>query len=139
MPERRRRDHLFGGPSVRRTICSEDHLFGGPSVRRTICSEDHLSGGHLIMSDSISRRAFAERLALAAAAPFVTEGLGVRGSGLETARPSPEPQVPSPDPSALAKTLAEGIRLRYGDRLPADDPKAITQGIEARLQGGGAV
>ena len=87
------------------------------------------------MSDSISRRAFAERLALAAAAPFVSEGLGVRGSGLETARPSPEPQVPSPDPSALAKTLAEGVRLRYGDRLSADDLKAITQGIEARLQG----
>ena len=87
------------------------------------------------MSDLLSRRAFAERLALAAAAPFVTEGLGVRGSGLATARPSPEPQVPSPDPSALAKTLAEGIRLRYGDRLSADDLKAITQGIEARLQG----
>src|SRR2546430_6845892 len=51
----------------RRTICSEDHLFGGPSVRRTICSEDHL-----IMSDPITRREFAERLALAAAAPYVT-------------------------------------------------------------------
>jgi len=90
------------------------------------------------MPDPISRREFAERLALAAAAPFVTEELGIRGSGLETARPSPEPRVPSPqspEPSALAKALAEGIRLRYGDRLSADDLKAITQGIEARLQG----
>ena len=87
------------------------------------------------MPDPISRREFAERLALAAAAPFVTEGLGVRDSGLGMASSSPKPQVPSPDPSALAKALAEGIRLRYGDRLSADDLKAITQGIDARLQG----
>src|SRR5438477_9044251 len=85
------------------------------------------------MPDPISRREFAERLALAAAAPFVTEGLGARDSGLGIT--SPEPQAPSPEPSALAKALAEGIRLRYGDRLSADDLKAITQGIEARLQG----
>jgi len=50
------------------------------------------------------------------------------------ALPSPEPQA-SPEPSALAKALAEGIRLRYGDRLTADDLKTITQGIENRLQG----
>ena len=87
------------------------------------------------MPDPISRREFAERLALAAAAPFVTEGLGVRDSGLGMASSSPKPQVQSPDPSALAKALAEGIRLRYGDRLSADDLKAITQGIDARLQG----
>ena len=93
------------------------------------------------MESSITRRDFAERLALAAAAPFVAEGLGTRASGLgraisgaEPRAPSPEPQA-SPEPSALARALAEGIRLRYGDRLSADDLKTITQGIENRLQG----
>jgi len=65
----------------------------------------------------------------------VAEGLGTRGSGLGQATPSPEAQGSSPEPSALAKALAEGIRLRYGDRLSADDLKTITQGIENRLQG----
>ena len=87
------------------------------------------------MESSITRREFAERVALAAAAPFVAEGLGTRGSGLGQATPSPEAQGSSPEPSALAKALAEGIRLRYGDRLSADDLKGITQGIENRLQG----
>jgi len=87
------------------------------------------------MESSITRREFAERVALAAAAPFVAEGLGTRGSGLGQATPSPEAQGSSPEPSALAKALAEGIRLRYGDRLSADDLKTITQGIENRLQG----
>ena len=40
-----------------------------------------------------------------------------------------------PEPSPLAKTLAEAIRLRYGDRLSSDDLKTITTGIELRLQG----
>src|SRR5207253_1828971 len=115
MLERRRRticseDHLFGGPSVRRTICSEDHLFGGPSVRRTICSEDHL-----IMSDPITRREFAERLALAAAAPYVAMDVPARPASSST--PSVPPQ--QTEPSALARALAESIRLRYGDRLSA--------------------
>lgn len=87
------------------------------------------------MPDPISRRAFAEQLALAAAAPFVAEGLGTRVWGFGTALPSPEPQAPSPEPSPLARALAESIRLRYGDRLGPDDMKTITQGIEARLQG----
>ena len=87
------------------------------------------------MPDSLTRRAFAEQLAVVAAAPFVTEGLGTWGSGLGIALPSPEPQAPNPEPSALAKALAEGIRLRYGDRLTADDLKTITQSIENRLQG----
>jgi len=61
-------------------------------------------------------------------------GLGHVISGPEPRAPSPEPQA-SPEPSALAKALGEGIRLRYGDRLTADDLKTITQGIENRLQG----
>src|SRR5207247_7572338 len=86
------------------------------------------------MPDPLTRRGFAGRLALAAAAPLVTEGLGTWSSGLGMALPSPEPQA-SPEPSALAKALAEGILLRYGDRLTADDLKTITQAIENRLQG----
>lgn len=85
------------------------------------------------MSDALSRRAFAERLALAAAAPFVALDLPLE---LRTPEPTPHPpSVQQPEPSALAKTLAEAIRLRYGDRLTSDDLKTITAGIEQRLQG----
>src|SRR2546427_9864847 len=82
-----------------------------------------------VMESSITRREFAERVALAAAAPFVAEGLGTRGSGLGQATPSPEAQGSSPEPSALANALPEASRLRYGDPLPADKPTAITQAI----------
>ena len=41
----------------------------------------------------------------------------------------------APEPSALAKALAEGIRLRYGDRLTADDMRTITRSIDGRLRG----
>jgi hypothetical protein len=85
------------------------------------------------VSDALSRRAFAERLALAAAAPFVELDLPLE---LRTPEPTPHPpSVQQPEPSALAKTLAEAIRLRYGDRLTSDDLKTITAGIEQRLQG----
>lgn len=77
---------------------------------------------------------FAERLALAAAAPLLLPSLNVvpplriaeRGTGGE---------VQAAEPSALAKALAEGIRLRYGDRLSADDLAIITRGIDGRLRG----
>jgi hypothetical protein len=87
------------------------------------------------MPDPITRRDFAELVALAAAAPFVAEGVGTRGSGLGMARPSTQPQAPSPEPSPLARALAESIRVRYDGRLSADDLTTITQGIESRLQG----
>jgi len=50
-----------------------------------------------------------------------------RGSGGEVQQPT--------EPSALAKALAEAIRLRYGDRLSADDLATITRGIDGRLRG----
>jgi hypothetical protein len=86
----------------------------------------------------ISRRAFAERLALAAAAPLLLGDIPrlsalpplpieERGSGGEVQQPT--------EPSALAKTLAEAIRLRYGDRLSADDMTIITRNIDGRLRG----
>jgi len=86
---------------------------------------------------AITRRAFAERLALAAAAPFVLSELDASfplsaerrgGQGVRY-------QAPQAEPSALAKALAEGIRLRYGDRLTADDLRTITRAIDGRLRG----
>jgi len=86
----------------------------------------------------ISRRAFAERLALAAAAPLLLGDI----PGVSTVPPllieerGSEGEVQQPaEPSTLAKTLAEAIRLRYGDRLSADDLATITRGIDGRLRG----
>lgn len=82
------------------------------------------------MSDAMSRRAFAERLALAAAAPFIVIDLPSPGR----VAPLPPAISQQPEPSPLAKTLAESIRLRYGDRFSGDDLKTITAAIESRLQ-----
>ncbi len=71
----------------------------------------------------ISRREFAERLALAAAAPWFVEDL----------KP-PQQQQQAQEPSALAKALAEGVRLRYPERFSADDLAAITRSIDGRLR-----
>jgi hypothetical protein len=93
--------------------------------------------------DAISRRAFAERLALAVAAPYLigespafalsgtacperSEGESGMGGGGQAAQ--------SQEPSALAKALADGIRLRYPDRFSADDLATITRGIDTRLR-----
>ena len=77
----------------------------------------------------ISRREFAERLALAAAAPLIlTHWPPLLDEERGNAQQANEP-------SALAKALAEGIRLRYGDRLSADDLASITRGIDGRLRG----
>ena len=79
------------------------------------------------MTDLITRRAFAEQLALAAAAPFVLHDIR------DVALPEQTPQQETP-PSPLAQALAESLRLRYGDRLSADDLKTITQSIDSRLR-----
>ena len=71
----------------------------------------------------ISRRAFAEQLGLMVAAPWFLDDL----------RPVP-PQQQQQEPSALAKALAETIRLRYPDRFSADDLAAITRSIDGRLR-----
>jgi hypothetical protein len=79
----------------------------------------------------ISRRVFAEQLALMAAAPYLVDEFPLarreRGSGGE------DPQAPQ-EPSALAKALAESVRLRYPDRFSADDLTAITRSIDSRLR-----
>jgi len=71
----------------------------------------------------ISRREFAERLALVAAAPWFLEDL----------KPAQQQQQQQ-EPSALAKALAESVRLRYPDRFSADDLTAITRSIDGRLR-----
>lgn len=71
----------------------------------------------------ISRRAFAEQLALLTAAPWF----------LEDIKPIPQQQQ-TQEPSALAKALADTMRLRYPDRFSADDLAAITRGIDGRLR-----
>jgi hypothetical protein len=70
----------------------------------------------------ISRRAFAEQLALIAAAPWFVEDV------------EPASQQQAQEPSALAKALAESVRLRYPDRFSADDLTAITRSIDSRLR-----
>lgn len=74
----------------------------------------------------ISRREFAEQLALMAAAPWFMEDV--------PAMPKQQPQQQQQEPSALAKVLAEGVRLRYPDRFSADDIAAITRSIDNRLR-----
>ncbi len=86
------------------------------------------------MTDAISRRAFAERLALAAAAPWIMGDLTLvpplrsaeRGSGGEDQQ--------AQEPSPLAKALAEGVRLRYPDRFSPEDLTTITRSIDTRLR-----
>jgi len=72
----------------------------------------------------ISRREFAERLALAAAAPWFLEDL----------KPPERQQQQAQEPSTLAKALAESVRLRYPDRFSAEDLAAITRSIDGRLR-----
>jgi hypothetical protein len=71
----------------------------------------------------ISRREFAEHLALVAAAPWFLEDL----------KPVQQQQAQQ-EPSALAKALAESVRLRYPDRFSAEDLTAITRSIDSRLR-----
>ena len=68
--------------------------------------------------DALSRRAFAEQLALTVAAPWF----------LGDIRPEQQPQ----EPSALAKALAETIRLRYPDRFTPDDLTTLIRSIDSR-------
>ncbi len=86
------------------------------------------------MQRAITRRAFAEHLALAAAAPFVAIDLPLPLP--HRSRGGPPATLPQQaEPSPLARALTEAIRIRYGDRLSAEDLKTIAQSIAARLDG----
>jgi hypothetical protein len=87
------------------------------------------------MADAITRREFAELLALSAAAPYIVADIPPLPVPFPSATGSPHGAPQQAEPSPLANALTEAIRLRYGDRLSAGDLKTIAQGIESRLQG----
>jgi hypothetical protein len=78
----------------------------------------------------LSRRSFAESLAVAALAPLI----GVRPETIRLAvwTPAQSPEV-GDDPGAIAKALAEVIRRQYGSRLSAADLATVTRQIQTGL------
>jgi hypothetical protein len=84
----------------------------------------------------VNRREFAESVALAALAPLLGGAApalrleGVLGAGsLAGAAP-----VAGDEPGALARALAEAIRVQYGPRLGDGDLETITRQIQASLE-----
>jgi hypothetical protein len=78
----------------------------------------------------LSRRAFAESLAVAALAPV----LGVpSGLVLRLSWTTPD-EVAFAPPGALARALASAIREQYGSRLSAKDLATITEQIQSSLE-----
>jgi len=84
----------------------------------------------------VNRRAFAESVALAALAPLLgAGGPGLRLGPLLGTDPATDALLAvSDEPSALARALAEAIRVQYGARLQADDLDTITKQIQASLE-----
>jgi hypothetical protein len=84
----------------------------------------------------VNRRAFAESVALAALAPLL--GAGGPGLGLApllgTGPATDALLAASDEPSALARALAEAIRVQYGTRLQAGDLDTITKQIQSTLE-----
>lgn len=81
--------------------------------------------------NNLSRRSFAESLALAALAPLI----GVRPEAIELPAWSGAASAPAAEePGALARALAEIIRQQYGSRLSRSDLAAITDQIQAGLE-----
>jgi hypothetical protein len=77
----------------------------------------------------LSRRRFAESLAMAALAPV----LGVTPESIRLA-PWTATAPPSTKPGALARALAGVIRTQYGSRLSAKDLDTITRQIRSGLE-----
>jgi hypothetical protein len=76
----------------------------------------------------LSRREFAEAVALAALAP-------VLGSAPACLRlPPAAAGAAAPAPGALARALVGAIRAQYGDRLSPADLATVTRQIEAGLE-----
>jgi hypothetical protein len=84
----------------------------------------------------VNRREFAESAALAALAPLL--GVAPTRLRLETALGGSPLAGAAPaeidEPGALARALAEAIRVQYGSRLQAGDLATITQQIQASLE-----
>jgi hypothetical protein len=82
--------------------------------------------------NDLSRRSFAESLAVAALAPLI----GVRPESIRLSLGvGLTPERLDDDPGALAQALAEVIRTQYGSRLSAADLITITGQIQAGLEG----
>ena len=78
----------------------------------------------------ISRRSFAESLAVAALAPLV-------GSSPESIQLLPWTsgvEAVSADPGALAKALTEVIRVQYGSRISSQDLAGLARQVQAGLE-----
>lgn len=80
--------------------------------------------------NGLSRRSFAESLAVAALAPLI-------GARPETIRLAAWTEAASSEaldhPGALAKALAEVVRRQYGSRLSAEDLATVTRQIQTGL------
>ncbi|HEV8177282.1 MAG TPA: hypothetical protein VGP44_06290 [Gemmatimonadales bacterium] len=79
---------------------------------------------------TLSRRSFAESLAVAALAPLI----GVRPETIRLGAWPPAPSHSASDPGAVAKALAEVIRRQYGSRLSAADLATVTRQIQTGLE-----
>jgi hypothetical protein len=78
---------------------------------------------------ALSRRAFAESLAVAALAPLLgASSTSIRLSAWDRTVPLAEV-----DPGQLAKALAEVIRRQYGSRLSPADIATVTRQVQAGL------
>ena len=84
----------------------------------------------------MNRREFAESVALAALAPLV--GVAPAGLRLEAAPGGSllagAAAAGGDEPGALARALAEVIRVQYGPRLQAGDLETVTRQIQASLE-----
>jgi hypothetical protein len=80
--------------------------------------------------NGLSRRSFAESLALAALAPLI----GLRPESIRLAAWTSLAAERGEDPGMLAKALADVIRSQYGSRLTAKDLASITRQIRSGLE-----
>jgi hypothetical protein len=77
----------------------------------------------------LSRRAFAESLALAAVAPL----LGVPPESIRLTSWNSEAELLTGPPARLAKALAQALRAQYGSRLSPKDLDTISRQIQSGL------
>src|SRR5450759_1513069 len=94
------------------------------------------------MSDptlSPSRRGFAKRLVLAAAAPALAGATAALGQTAPAPTPVPTP-TPTPEaPSSAAEALTEVARIRWGKYLSGEQLGEIAKTIDGRLRGADAM
>jgi hypothetical protein len=81
----------------------------------------------------VNRREFAESVALAALAPLLGVAPAELGPVLGTGAVTGPARAVSDEPGALARALAEAIRVQYGSRLEEGDLATITRQIQASL------